>query len=191
MFELMKLSFAINDLEPFISEETLEYHYNKHHKWYVDKLNLLIKWTKFEWKSLEEIIKNSDWVIFNNAWQVWNHNFYWNSLISNSSKKPGEKTLKLLTESFWSVEKFKEEFIEKAISNFGSWWTWLIQKEDNKLYILNTSNANNPLTSGENSLLVADVWEHAYYIDERNDRKKYLENFWNIINWDFVEKNIK
>jgi Fe-Mn family superoxide dismutase len=191
MFTLSKLPFEKNSLEPYISFETIEYHYWKHHQTYVDNLNKLIVWTEFESKTLEEIIKSSEWWIFNNAAQVWNHTFYWNCLASNSSKVPDWKIAKLIDKNFWNFEKFKEEFSNKAISNFGSGWTWLVQKENWDLEIVNTSNANTPLTTKDIPLLVIDVWEHAYYIDVRNARAKYVENFWNLVNWEFVEGSLK
>lgn len=190
MFVLPKLPYEKDSLEPFISAETLEYHYWKHHQTYVDNLNKLITWTEFENKNLEEIIKSSNTWIFNNASQVWNHTFYWNCLTPNSSKTPNWKIFQLINDNFWSFEAFKEEFSTKAVSNFGSWWTWLVKKENWSLEIINTSNANNPLTTSDTPLLVIDVWEHAYYVDVRNARAKYVENFWNLVNWDFVEENL-
>lgn len=191
MFELPKLPFSKGALYPFISKETLEYHYWKHHKAYVDKLNNLILWTKYEGKKLEKIIKNSKWDIFNNAAQVRNHNFYWNCLTPDSIKIPSWKILKLIESNFWSFDVFKQKFSEKAISNFGSWWTWLILEKGKKLKIKNTKNAKTPIKTDEKPILVIDVWEHAYYIDTRNDRAKYLENFWQVVNWEFVNKNLK
>jgi Fe-Mn family superoxide dismutase len=191
MFTLPQLPFEKNALEPYISAETIEYHYWKHHQTYVDNLNKLVAWTEFENKNLEEIIKLSNWWIFNNSAQVWNHTFYWNCLSPNSSKSPTWKIAKLINENFWSFEKFKEEFSNKAISNFGSGWTWLAQKENWSLEIINTSNANNLLTTNDIPLLVIDIWEHAYYIDVRNARAKYVENFWNLVNWEFVDANLE
>jgi Fe-Mn family superoxide dismutase len=150
----------------------------------------LIIGTEFENKSLEDIIKSSTWWIFNNASQVWNHTFYWNCLIPNSKKSPSWKIAELINKNFWNFEKFREEFTNKAIWNFGSGWTWLVQKENSSLEIVNTSNANTPLTTKDIPLFVIDIWEHAYYIDVKNIRAKYIENLWNLVNWEFVEKNL-
>lgn len=187
--ELPKLPYEINALEPFISAETLEFHYWKHHKTYVDNLNNLIIWTEFENISLEEIIKKAPaWWIFNNSAQVWNHSFYFLWLTSNSIKIPKKKTLELINRDFGNFENFKETFNKSAIWNFGSGWTWLVLNWDWKLEIINTSNAWTILTLAEKKpLLTCDVWEHAYYIDYRNARVKYLENFWNVVNWERIE----
>ncbi len=191
MFELPKLPYEKNALEPYISAETLEYHYGKHHQAYVTNLNNLIVWTEFENMSLEEIIKKSIAGIFNNAAQVWNHTFYWNCLSPNAWGVANGEVSKLIDRDFWSFENFKEKFSLSAIWNFGSGWTWLVLNSDLKLEIYNTSNAATTLTTDKKSLLVVDVWEHAYYIDTRNARPKYLENFWNLVNWDFVNSNLK
>lgn len=187
MFILTKLPFKKNALEPYISKETIEYHYWKHHQAYVDKLNKLIIETKFENMSLEEIIKNSSWIIFNNAAQIWNHTFYWSCLWKNIWSKPKWKIKELIKTNFWTFENFKNEFFLVATTNFGSWWTWLVLTTENKLKIVSTSNAETILTTTDKALLVIDIWEHAYYIDYRNDRAKYIENFWNIVNWDNIK----
>jgi len=190
-FELPKLPYDKNSLSPYISSETLDYHHWKHHKWYVDKLNSLIVWTEFENMTLEEIIKKSKkWPIFNNAAQTWNHTFYFNGL-TGEYKEPSYLLKSMIEESFWSFDKFKEEFINSAVNNFWSGWTWLVLNSDWKLQIINTSNAETPLTD-ENlkALLACDVWEHAYYIDSRNSRPEYLDNFFKVINWEFVESNL-
>jgi Fe-Mn family superoxide dismutase len=189
-FELPKLSFAKDSLAPFISAETLEYHYGKHHQTYINKLNSLIEGTEFAKKSLEEIIKSSSGAIFNNAAQAWNHNFYWQCLTPNSSKMPAHKLAELINKTFGSFEDFKTKFKDMAVSNFGSGWTWLVKKANGTLEIVNTSNAGNPMTTGDVPLLTCDVWEHAYYIDYRNERGKYVDSFWNIVNWDFVAENL-
>lgn len=191
MFELPKLPYEKNALEPYISAETLEYHYVKHHQAYVTNLNNLIVWTEFENMSLEEIIKKSSAGIFNNAAQVWNHTFYWNCLSPNAWGVANGEILKLIDRDFSSFETFKEKFSASAIWNFGSGWTWLVLNAEGKLEIYNTSNASTTLTTDKKALLVVDVWEHAYYIDTRNARPKYLENFWNLVNWDFVNANLK
>ncbi|PID77902.1 MAG: superoxide dismutase [Fe] [Deltaproteobacteria bacterium] len=189
--ELPALPFEMNALEPVISKETLEYHHGKHHQAYVTNLNNLIKGTEFEEMSLEDIVKKSSGGVFNNAAQTWNHTFYWNCLAPKGSTKPSEALLAKINEAFGSFEKFKEEFSKTAVGTFGSGWAWLVQNEDGSLSLESTSNAATPLTNGQTPLLTCDVWEHAYYVDFRNARPKYLEEFWAIVNWDFVEKNMK
>lgn len=190
-FELPELPYAKNALAPHMSEETLEYHYGKHHKTYVDKLNGLVPGTEFEGKSLEEIIKNASGGVFNNAAQVWNHTFFWNCLSPNGGGNPTGAVADAINAAFGSFDKFQEEFNNAAVSNFGSGWTWLVKKEDGSVAIMNTSNAANPLTEkGATPLLTVDVWEHAYYIDYRNSRPNYLNGFWQLVNWDFVNKNL-
>ena len=188
-FNLPTLPFANNALEPYVSAETIDFHYGRHHQTYVDNLNKLVVGTEFAKKTLAEIVKASAGGIFNNAAQVWNHTFYWNCLQAPTSGKPGEELAALLGKNFGSVEKFKEEFTKIALGLFGSGWVWLI-KDDNNLLITPTNNAGNPLTTGHIPLLTCDVWEHAYYIDYRNARAKYLESFWQIVNWDFVNNNL-
>ncbi|MCK9453817.1 superoxide dismutase [Sulfurimonas sp.] len=185
MIDLPKLPFANNALEPFISAETIEYHYGKHHIAYANKLNELIKGTEFEKMSLSAIIKNSDGVIFNNAAQVFNHDFYWKSL-SGSKSAPTGKFLLKINNDFGSIEALKEEFIKAGTTLFGSGWVWLVREPKGQLMIKQTENAKNPLASHLVPLFVCDVWEHAYYIDYRNLRAKYLEEFWNHINWEFA-----
>ncbi|AJQ99349.1 MULTISPECIES: superoxide dismutase [Fe] [Hafnia] len=189
-FELPALPYEKNALEPHISAETLEYHYGKHHNTYVVNLNNLIKGTEFEGKSLEEIIKTSTGGIFNNAAQVWNHTFYWHCLSPKGGNAPTGAVADAINKAFGSFEAFKEELTKSAVGNFGSGWTWLVKKADGSLAIVNTSNAATPLTNGDKPLLTVDVWEHAYYIDYRNARPKYLENFWALVNWEFVAKNL-
>lgn len=188
--ELMKLPFALDALEPQMSKETLEFHYGKHHQTYVTKLNGLIEGTDFENKSLVEIIKSSEGGVFNNAAQVYNHDFFWNGLTPNGSDISAD-VQSALTETFGSVEKFKEDFSNAAINNFGSGWTWLVKDASGKLSIVSTSNAGTPITQDLEPVLTCDVWEHAYYIDTRNARPAYLENFWKLVNWDFVASNLK
>jgi Fe-Mn family superoxide dismutase len=186
---LPELPFEQNALEPDISSETIEYHYGKHHAAYVKKLNDLIPTTRFENMSLEEIIKTATGSIFNNAAQIWNHTFYWQCLTPGDKSEPTGSLLKAIKSSFGSYEEFKTKFSEQAVSNFGSGWTWLTKDKDGKLEIINTSNAGTPLTEDKTPLLTCDVWEHAYYIDYRNARAKYVDSFWNLVNWDFVEQN--
>lgn len=188
---LPALPYDKEALAPHISSETLDFHYGKHHATYVDKLNGLIKGTEFEEASLEEIIsKASAGPVFNNAAQVWNHTFYWNSLSPNGGGEPTGALLEAINSTFGSVEKFKEDFTNSAVNNFGSGWTWLVKDADGKLQIVNTSNAACPLTDGLTPLLTCDVWEHAYYIDYRNARPKYMEAFWALVNWDFAASNL-
>ncbi|MCG3461810.1 superoxide dismutase [Fe] [Xenorhabdus bovienii] len=189
-FELPALPYAKNALEPHISAETLEYHYGKHHNAYVVNLNNLIKDTEFAGKSLEEIIKISEGGIFNNAAQVWNHTFYWNSLSPNGGGEPTGKVADAINSAFGSFAEFKQQFTDAALKNFGSGWTWLVKKADGSVAIVNTSNAATPLTSEDKPVLTVDVWEHAYYIDYRNARPQYLEHFWALVNWKFVEENL-
>ncbi len=187
--ELMTLPYALDALEPLMSKETLEFHYGKHHQTYVNNLNNLIAGTKFENSTLVEIVLESDGGLFNNAAQVYNHDFFWKGLTPIQSEIPS-KVEEVLCKTFGSVEKFKEEFTAKAIGQFGSGWAWLVQDENQDLKIVTTSNAANPLTQNLKPILVCDVWEHAYYIDVRNARPKFLENFWKLVNWNFVEENL-
>ncbi|HHO0882257.1 superoxide dismutase [Fe] [Aeromonas hydrophila] len=190
-FELPALPYAINSLEPHISQETLEYHHGKHHNTYVVNLNNLVPGTEFEGKSLEEIIKTSTGGIFNNAAQIWNHTFYWHCLSPNGGGEPTGALADAITKAFGSFAEFKDAFTKSAIGNFGSSWTWLVKKADGSLAIVNTSNAGCPLTdAGTTPLLTVDLWEHAYYIDFRNLRPKYMETFWTLVNWEFVAKNL-
>lgn len=191
MFELPKLPYEVTALEPYISAETLEFHYGKHHQAYVNNLNNLIDGTDFTNKTLEEIIVSSTGAIFNNSAQVWNHSFYWNCLAPNAGGSPKWKVLEKIEENFESFEHFQDLFSHSAITNFASGWTWLVQNTDWKLEIINTDDAETIITTDKIPLLVIDVWEHAYYIDYRNARPEYIKNFWHLINWDFVEKNIK
>jgi len=190
-YQLPALPYPQDALAPHISAETLEFHYGKHHKAYDDKLNTLVPGTPFEGKSLEEVIKAAPaGPVFNNAAQIWNHTFYWNSLSPNGGGAPTGKVAEAITKAFGSFEKFKEDFTNSAINNFGSSWTWLVKKADGSVAIVNTSNAGSPLTDASiTALLTIDLWEHAYYIDFRNARPKYIEAFWTLVNWEFVNKN--
>ena len=187
--ELMTLPYALDALEPLMSKETLEFHYGKHHQTYVNNLNNLIAGTKFENSTLVEIVLESEGGLFNNSAQVYNHDFFWKGLTPTQGEIPS-KVEEVLCKTFGSVEKFKEEFTAKAIGQFGSGWAWLVQDENQDLKIVTTINAQNPLTNNLKPILVCDVWEHAYYIDVRNARPKFLENFWKLVNWDFVAKNL-
>lgn len=187
--ELPALPYEKNALEPHISAETLSFHYEKHHNTYVVKLNGLIGGTEFENKELEDIVKTSSAGIFNNAAQIWNHTFYWHSLSPNGGE-PSGSLLAAINESFGSFAEFKSKFTDSAINNFGSSWTWLVKNADGSLAIVNTSNAETPLThEGVTPLITVDLWEHAYYIDYRNVRPDYLNGFWSIANWDFAQSN--
>ena len=186
---LPELPYGKKDLSPHISEETLQFHYGKHHAGYVNKLNGQIQGTKWEKASLEDIIKESEGGVFNNAAQIWNHTFYWNGLSPQGGGQPQGTLAQAIEKQFGSLEKFKEEFSAKALGQFGSGWAWLVN-EGGILKVISTGNAETPLTSSQKPLLTCDVWEHAYYLDYKNARNKYIEAFWNIVNWDFVNKNL-
>lgn len=197
--ELIQIPYSLDALEPIMSRETLEYHYGKHHNAYVNKLNELIESTEFESMDLEEIIKKSSGGIFNNAAQIWNHNLFWKSLKSprvlvelsfSENNQVTEKLQKLIDQNFWSFEDFQAKFKAEALSRFGSGWVWLVQKWD-ILEIYSSANAENPLTLGGEALLGLDVWEHSYYIDYRNDRWAFIDNFWKIIDWDTISTRVK
>ena len=188
---LMELPYAKDALAPHISVETLEYHFGKHHKAYVDNINRLIINTEFANSSLEDIIKKATGGIFNNAAQVWNHSFYWNCLSPQGGGEPQGGLAQAITKNFTSFTQFKEKFTAAAVSQFGSGWAWLVENQDGSLAIEATSNAGNPLKEGKKPLLTCDVWEHAYYIDYRNARAKYIDAFWNLVNWKFVSDNLK
>ena len=189
--ELPPLPYEKNALEPNISAETLEFHHGKHHQAYVTNLNNLIKGTEFESAALEDIIKKSSGGVFNNAAQIWNHTFYWHSMRSpKADNKPSGKLADAIDKAFGSFDKFKEEFKKSAVGNFGSGWTWLVQRPDGALGIVNTSNAATPITGSDKPLFTIDVWEHAYYIDYRNARPSYVDKFWDLVNWDFAAKNL-
>lgn len=188
--KLPELPYAKDALQPHISAETLEYHHGKHHNAYVTNLNNLIKGTKYENMSLEEIITSSEGGVFNNSAQVWNHSFFWNCLSPNGGGAPTGKVAEMINKKWGSFDKFKEEFAKAATTNFGSGWTWLIQNKQGDIEIFNTGNANTPMTSGHKAVLTLDVWEHAYYIDYRNSRPNFINAFWNLVNWDFVNQNL-
>ncbi len=188
--ELPDLPYAKDALEPHISAETLEFHHDKHHATYVTNLNKLIPGTEFENLSLVDIIKKAPaGGIFNNAAQIWNHTFYFNCMAPNAGGEPTGPLAEAINKAFGSFAEFKEKFATSGATNFGSGWTWLVKNDDGSVEIVNTSNAGCPLTDGKTPLLTVDVWEHAYYIDFRNARPKYLETFWNLVNWGFVGAN--
>jgi len=188
--KLPELPYALDGLAPHLSKETLEFHYGKHHQTYVTNLNNLIKGTEFENLSLEDIVKKSSGGMFNNAAQIWNHTFYWMGLKPAGGGEPSGAVADAINKKWGSFAKFKEEFNKCAVGTFGSGWAWLVKKADGSLDLVSTSNAATPLTGADKPLLTCDVWEHAYYIDYRNARPKYLEGFWNLVNWDFVAKNL-
>ena len=185
-FELPKLPYKLNALVPHISEETLEFHYGKHHLAYVNNLNGLIPGTQFEKASLETIIKNADGAIVNNGAQIWNHTFYFESFSKNGKRIPDGKLAEAINKSFGSFEAFKEQFTKAAATLFGSGWAWLAKDDDGSLRILQEPNAGNPLKKGLKPLITCDVWEHAYYIDYRNKRPDYIKSFWEIIDWNVI-----
>jgi superoxide dismutase, Fe-Mn family len=185
-FELPKLPYSHDALAPFISEETLDFHYAKHHQAYVTNLNGLIPGTEFENADLEAIIKRAEGGIFNNGAQVWNHTFYFEAFRKDGRKEPAGDLAEAITKSFGSFEDFREKFNKSAATIFGSGWAWLAMSEDGSLQIVQESNAGNPLRKGLKPLMTCDVWEHAYYIDYRNKRPDYIKNFWEILDWDIV-----
>lgn len=188
--KLPELPWAKDALAPHISEETINYHYGKHHNAYVTKLNAGIKGTEFEDMPLEDIIKKSSGGIFNNAAQVYNHTFYWNCLTPNGGGEATGAVADAINSAFGSFADFKEKFTESAATNFGSGWTWLVKNSAGALEIVNTDDAGCPLTEDQTPLMTIDVWEHAYYVDYRNARPDYIAAFWNLVNWDFVNSNI-
>lgn len=190
-FELPALPYDKSALEPHISAETLDFHHGKHHATYIAKLNGLIEGTDMANQSLEEIVRNSEGGVFNNAAQVWNHTFYWHSLSPNGGGVPTGTIANAIIATWGSFEDFKTAFNDKAVNNFGSSWTWLVKTADGSLDIVNTSNAATPLTDDSlTPILTVDLWEHAYYIDHRNARPSYLNGFWSLVNWDFANQNL-
>ncbi|MGW6536087.1 superoxide dismutase [Streptomyces sp. NPDC055051] len=187
-FELPPLPYSKHSLAPYISEETLEYHYGKHHQTYVTNLNNLIPGTQFESQSLEKIITSASGAIFNNAAQVWNHSFYWHCMSPNGGGAPTGMLGDAINAQWGSYDMFKGAFSKVAAGVFGSGWAWLVRQADGSLDIVATTGADTPLTTDATPLLTCDVWEHAYYIDYRNARPKYIEAFWNVVNWDFAAK---
>ena len=189
-FELPPLPYAKDALAPHISAETLDFHHGKHHQSYVNNLNGMIDGTEWAGKSLEDIIKQADGGVFNNAAQIWNHTFYWHCLSPNGGGEPTGKLADAINDAFGSFTAFKEQFSTAAAKTFGSGWAWLVRDASGKLSITSTSNAGNPMTDDFTPMMTCDVWEHAYYIDFRNARPKYIEAFWSLINWDFVAEQL-
>jgi Fe-Mn family superoxide dismutase len=188
--QLPPLPYDLKALTPHLSAETLEFHHDKHHAAYVTNLNNLIPNTEFADLPLEEIVKKSSGAIFNNAAQVWNHTFYWNCLAPRGGGEPRGAVADAIKKAFGGFAQFKEGFTKTAVGTFGSGWAWLMRNGDGSLELLSTSNAGTPLTLGKKPLLTCDVWEHAYYIDYRNARPKYVEAWWNVVNWDFVARQL-
>jgi superoxide dismutase, Fe-Mn family len=186
---LPELPYPRHALEPHLSRETLDFHYGKHHQTYVETTNDLIAGTPREHLSLDQLVREASGELFNNAAQVWNHNFYWNCL-SPDQQRPDPDVERALKAAFGGYDAFKQKFTDAALKRFGSGWTWLVRTEDGGLKVLSTANADNPLVDGQQPLLVCDVWEHAYYIDYRNARPEYLKHFWPLVNWSFVASNL-
>jgi len=189
--ELPPLPYDRAALEPHMSAETLDYHYGKHHKAYVDNANKMIEGTEFADMPLVDIIRRAQGPLFNNVAQVWNHTFFWNCMKPNGGGEPTGKLMDAINLAFGDFQTFKDEFAKTCVGTFGSGWGWLVQRPDGSLALVSTSNANTPLTGDDTPLLTCDVWEHAYYIDYRNLRPKFVEAFWNLVNWDFVASNMK
>jgi Fe-Mn family superoxide dismutase len=190
--ELPALPYETSALQPHLSKETLEFHYGKHHRTYVEKLNGLVPGTKYERLPLEELIlaSGAEPKIFNNAAQIWNHTFYWNGLSPRGGAEPRGAMADALRKAFGSFPDFQKRFTDVAVNTFGSGWAWLVRRKDGALDVVSTKDAGCPITDGHRPLLTCDVWEHAYYIDYRNARPKYVESFWKLVHWDFVEKNL-
>ncbi len=190
-FILPELPYPKNALVPHISEETLEFHYGKHHQAYLSKLNVAIeKDSSLAGKSLKELIRTAQGGLFNNAAQVWNHSFYWNSLSPDGGGEPTGVVKEAIEKQFGNFNNFKEKFNAMAFGHFGSGWAWVVKEENGNLVILDTHDSDTPLTENKKPVIVCDVWEHAYYIDYRNARPKYIEAWWNLVNWDFFAKNL-
>ena len=188
LFELPKLPYALDALQPYISKQTLEFHYGKHHQAYINNLNNLIPGSKFENATLEQIIREADGGIFNNGAQVWNHTFYFMSFSPEGVREPQGNLSRAIENRFGSFAAFREQFTKASVTLFGSGWAWLVKKEDQTLDIVQESNAGNPLRQGFTPLLTCDVWEHAYYLDYQNKRPDYLQAYWNVIDWKVVSE---
>jgi Fe-Mn family superoxide dismutase len=187
-FELPKLSYAPDSLEPYLSKQTIEFHYGKHHQAYVNNLNNLVPGTRFENATLEEIVKEAEGGIFNNGAQIWNHTFYFGSFSPGGPREPSGPLAKAIDSTFGSFGTFKEQFTKSSVTLFGSGWAWLVKKSDGTLEIIQEANAGNPLRKGLQPLLTCDVWEHAYYLDYQNKRPDYVQAFWNILDWEIIGK---
>ncbi len=190
-FTLPQLPFSVDALEPVISRRTIDFHYCKHHQAYVNNLNKLTEGSEWSKRSLEDLIRLTEGGIYNNAAQVWNHTFYWESLIPSELSTAGASLLEAINKSFGSMDLFKEQFVQASVTLFGSGWVWLVKGRNNGLKIMQGSNAWNPLREDYIPLLTCDVWEHAYYLDFQNRRPDYVEGFWKIINWEKVEERLR
>jgi Fe-Mn family superoxide dismutase len=190
-FELPKLNYELDALEPYISKQTLEFHYGKHHQAYVNNLNNLIVGTEFENASLDEIVLKSTSGIFNNGAQVWNHTFYFNQFSKDGCDEPRDELKAAIDKTFGSFDAFKEQFTKASVTLFGSGWAWLVVNTAGELEIVQTSNAANPMTDGKKPILTCDVWEHAYYLDKQNLRPKYVEDFWKLVDWKIIAERYK
>jgi Fe-Mn family superoxide dismutase len=190
-FALPDLPYAHDALEPHLSKSTFEFHHDTHHQKYVDTLNDLIKGTDNEGKSLEDIIKSSEGKLFNQAAQVWNHTFFWNSMTPNGGGKPTGAVAEAIDRDFGSYDKFAEEFSNVAAGEFGSGWAWLVADDAGKLSVISTHDADTPLAHGKKAIITLDVWEHAYYLDYQNKRPDYIKTFLDkLVNWDFANENL-
>ena len=185
-YQLPKLPYALDALEPHIDATTISIHYGKHHQTYADNLNKLVPGTEFADASLEQIMLKAQGPIFNNAAQVWNHTFYWDGMKPNGGGEPKGELLAAIEKSFGNFTGFKEQLSKTSVTQFGSGWGWLVKKKDGALAVVQTGNAANPLTAGDVPLLTCDVWEHAYYLKYQNRRADYVGSWWNVINWDAV-----
>ncbi|MBB64739.1 MAG: superoxide dismutase [Fe] [Waddliaceae bacterium] len=188
-FKQPDLPYDLKDLAPFVSEEQMDYHFNKHHAAYYKNLNALLDGKPESELSLEEVVKSSEGGVFNNAAQAWNHWFFWDCMSPNGGGKPKDALLAAIQKDFGSLENFTESFSTAATKLFGSGWAWLAKDESGKLEIMPLSNADTPLRHGKTPILTLDVWEHAYYIDYRNERPRFIKEFWDVVNWDFAAKN--
>lgn len=187
-FELPKLKYELNELEPYISQKTLEFHYGKHHQAYVTNLNNLTAGTEFESATLEAVVMKASGGVFNNAAQVWNHTFYFDQFCKDGCDAPRDELKAAIEKAFGSFDAFKEQFSKAAATLFGSGWAWLVKTASGELEIVQTSNAANPMTDGKTPIMTCDVWEHAYYLDKQNARPKYIEDFWKIVNWKVISE---
>jgi Fe-Mn family superoxide dismutase len=188
-YELPDLPYSLGALEPYVSGETLEYHWGKHHRGYVNRLNDLVRGTDLAGQPLDELVKQAKGATFNNAAQAWNHAFYWKCLTPHGPSRPSSRVAAAIEKRFGSFESFKGLFARTATGKFGSGWIWLVRNAEGTLFVEATDDAGNPLADGRTPLLTCDVWEHAYYLDYRNDRAAYVDAFWRIADWDFVERN--
>ena len=185
-YELPELPYALDALEPYLSRETLQYHWGKHHRAYVERLGQIVRGSEFDGLPLQELVKHAKGALFNNAAQAWNHAFYWHCLTPRGRRRPRGRLAAAIDARFGSFDAFKAHFARSANGKFGSGWVWLARTSEGDLLVEATDDADNPLVQGHAPLLACDVWEHAYYIDYRNERSRYVEAFWQIVDWEFV-----